>query len=272
MGGEIQSAELQTLEFHPVEFYDMSISDHVHDELVLERSRRNLMALHAHQHGHAAANAEATLASMCPRDSPAISNSTASASCVQPDHGIGTTSRTSTGCYQEGFAKASAEASGPRAATQGTLVPTPNNGHASELTTLASGERSWSLGALRCVQLSSVPKEGKSQWINEGREPGDDPTNASASPANDEWVQAQPADLPGDGQADRGRGSAGHQHQPGGGCSGLQQCLHAGKGKPQKSRLLRRCLQVLRAHGGAWWAMPTKPNMGYHEQNVNNDQ
>ena len=115
MEGEIQSAELQTLEFHPVEFYDMSISDHVHDELVLERSRRNLMALHAHQHGHAAANAEATLASMCPRDSPAISNSTASASCVQPDHGTGTTSRTSTGCYQEGFAKASAEASGPRA-------------------------------------------------------------------------------------------------------------------------------------------------------------
>ena len=30
MEGAIQSAELQTLEFHPVEFYDMSMSDHVY--------------------------------------------------------------------------------------------------------------------------------------------------------------------------------------------------------------------------------------------------
>lgn len=114
-GGEIQSAELQTLEFHPVEFYDMSISDHVYDDHVLERSRRNLMALHVHQHGHPAANAAATLASMCPRDSPAIFNSTASASCLPPDHGPGTTTRTSSGCSQEGFAKASTEAFGSRA-------------------------------------------------------------------------------------------------------------------------------------------------------------
>jgi hypothetical protein len=139
MEGHIQSAELQTLEFHPVEFYDMSMSDHVHDEHVLERSRRNLMALHAQQHGHAAANAEATLASMCPRDSPVISNSTASASCVQTDHGAGTSTRTSTGCNQEGNAETgSFQTSRTRSArwvtTEGTLVPTPNNGHASELT------------------------------------------------------------------------------------------------------------------------------------------
>ena len=35
-------AELQTLEFHPVEFYDMTLHDSQHDEAVLERSRQNL--------------------------------------------------------------------------------------------------------------------------------------------------------------------------------------------------------------------------------------
>ena len=68
MEGETQSAELQTLEFHPAEFYDLHVADRVHDQEVLEKSRRQLLALHAHQHGRVDANAAASLASMCPRD------------------------------------------------------------------------------------------------------------------------------------------------------------------------------------------------------------
>ena len=85
--GDMQSAELQTMEFHPVEFYDMSVADEQHDERVLERSRENLLALHARVH---CANA-ATLASMCHTGNQSAFNSTVSAS-VPCDHGVGTSS------------------------------------------------------------------------------------------------------------------------------------------------------------------------------------
>ena len=52
--------------------------------------------------------------------------------------------------------------------TQGIRVPTPNNGHASELTTLRSlGKCSWSLGALHGVQPTSpvCAEEGKHQRL-----------------------------------------------------------------------------------------------------------
>ena len=37
MEGHIQSAELQTLEFHPAEFYDLHVADQVHDQKILEK-------------------------------------------------------------------------------------------------------------------------------------------------------------------------------------------------------------------------------------------
>ena len=57
MEGHIQSAELQTLEFHPAEFYDLHVADRVHDQKILEKSRRQLLALHAQHHGQVDANA-----------------------------------------------------------------------------------------------------------------------------------------------------------------------------------------------------------------------
>lgn len=114
----MQSAELQTLEFHPVEFYDMAMQDRVFDQHVLERSKRNLLALHSRAHGHVGATSEASLASMCPTEDNANPNSKASASCQLPSNGSGsgTSTRTSSGCYQKGDTKgASSKNLGPGA-------------------------------------------------------------------------------------------------------------------------------------------------------------
>ena len=243
MEGEIQSAELQTLEFHPVEFYDMSISDRVHDAHVLARSRRNLLELHARQHGHAASNAEASLASMCPRDNPVISKSTASASCAQPDHGASsrTSTRASTGCNPAGDAQSSVQTLGPRA--NDGARPEGSKGGVPTMALLrssysveASRQCSRSLGALHGVQSSPAvcAEEGEHKWKHQGGESSHDSSHVEPPPTYDGGVQAQPADLCCDGQVDRGRGGAGDIHQQCGGSSVSDKCLSEGKGKSLK--------------------------------------
>ena len=81
--GALQSAELQTLEFHPVEsyYYDMTMSEKQFEAKVLERSRQNKMAIHARVHS-TSASSEAHSASMCHRDPQRPPNSSQSASLL----------------------------------------------------------------------------------------------------------------------------------------------------------------------------------------------
>ena len=99
-----------------------------------------------------------------------------------------------------------------------------------------SKPHSWSLGALHGMQPTSPvrAKEGKHQRLHESREPSDDPEDAAATAANDERLPPKSDDLCGHGEADRSRGGAAEPHQPGDGCSGVQQRLPVDKGKVEK--------------------------------------
>ena len=112
--GTVQSAELQTLEFHPVEFYDMTLHDSQHDDAVLEKSRQNLLAIHAQLHVHqTSSSSRAASASMCPSDKPETSNSKLPASSACNGPGTSWSTRTGQpdhlGSHQDG----STESQGP---------------------------------------------------------------------------------------------------------------------------------------------------------------
>ena len=220
MEGETQSAELQTLEFHPAEFYDLHVADRVHDQEVLEKSRRQLLALHAHQHGRVDANAAASLASMCPRDQTDLPNSFASASCVPPDHVAGTSPKASSGCNHCCDAKSSTTGTGPGAhdglRQQGSTCGSKSMAlsrvtHTNE----ASRQCSRPVGALRSVQLEAPvhAQEGKPLRCNQSGEPCHGEAYVGPSSTFDGRLPSNPTDMPGDDQADRGGRSASGHHQ-----------------------------------------------------------
>ena len=240
MEGNIQSAELQTLEFHPVEFYDMAVQDRVHDQHVLECSKRNLLALHARAHGHVGATAEATLASMCPTEDLKNPNSKASASCDLSANGPGTTSRTSSGCNQSCDSKACAvETFGCRA--HHDLRQQRSEGGANSVAMLrdplsneAPGQRPRIMDPLRSVQSEVAVHSQERQFERnyKDREPRDGVAHVATTTSADGRVQTQCCDLPGDAKEDRRRGDPDDGNQQRGGDSNGLSGLPESKGKP----------------------------------------
>ena len=221
--GELQSAELQSLEFHPVEFYDMAVSDAQHDERNLERSRENLLALHAHRHGHATASA--TLASMCQPGNSTTPNSKVSASV--PRNGPGTSSELqpghrdgNQGCYS---GQECANASGsspdhgarrPRSSSREVSMAMSRRSQAHE----ASQQRSWGMGALQHLQPAPElhTKEGKPIQQHQARESRDGSTHAGRTSTHDEGLPADCDHLPGHAEEDRCGGDTSPHHRQGG--------------------------------------------------------
>ena len=216
--GAIQSAELQTLEFHPVQYYDMSMQDKVFDEQVLERSRRNLLAIHAQLHGlsFSSSMSSAASASMCPSDRT-TPNSKLPASCARD--GSGTTSSTRTG--QHLGAHPSSDSKDQRCATLGSQSC---DGHGRERS--AGGTSSMALlrtpcpseGTQQCTRavdsmLSVQPASqlcaegGQSQRQYEGGKQGNGRQNADRTSAFDAWSKAHGSNLPGHAEEDRCRGN-----------------------------------------------------------------
>ena len=241
----MQSAELQTLEFHPVEFYDMAMQDRVFDQHVLERSKRNLLALHSRAHGHVGATSEAALASMCPTTDNANPNSKASASCQLPSNGSGsgTSTRTSSGCYQKGDTKAaSKEDLGPGAhhdpRQQGSEIGANSMAVLRDpLSHEAALQRSRSVDPLCGLQseIAVHADERESKLHHKDREPGNGVSHASTAASTDGRVQAECCDLPGHAEEDRRRGDAHGGNSEGSGNSAVHfACIPKGKVKSDK--------------------------------------
>ena len=242
--GELQSAELQALEFHPVEFYDMAISDAQHDERNLERSRENLLALHAHRHGHAAASA--TLASMCQTGVSTTPNSKVSASCLAAHGAAGTSSILRAG-HREGnqggnTGQEPSNAFGPGAdhgpRRSGSTIRQETmalQGHPQPYET--SQQCSWSMGALRCVQSSAElhSKEGKPIQQHQTREPGDGREDAGRAEGSDAWLPSHGDDLSRHAEEDRCRRDLG-QHDPQGDSRAAHGCTACGVSKFPKGQ------------------------------------
>ena len=212
--GAVQSAELQTLEFHPVEFYGNVLTESLHavEVATLEKSKKNLLMLHARIH-ECALPAEAHSASMCPRDNSSP-NSKVSASLL---HGAGTSTRWQQGHggahqvddSQEGGIQApgSQEEYGhgqPRSSMQpksmALLRTTPSS--------KAPGECTRRVGSLRSVQFEDQvhPQGGQCQQHHQGGEQCHGQPNARATPTFDAGLQSNGNHLLGNAEEDRRRG------------------------------------------------------------------
>ena len=224
--GAIQSAELQTLEFHPIEYYDMTVADAQHDADKLERSRQNLLALHARAHRHDA-NAAASQASMCPSDKLVTFNLTVSASSLPRDHGGGTTSTLSPGHLgsNQGLdpCKEPCAALGPRAhhepgrcGSQDRCQPVALPGTSSADET--SQQCSRRMGALRDLQSSTSlhPAEGQPKQCHQAGESSNGATDARRAALQDAWLHADGNHLPGDAEENRCGGDLAACHRQGG--------------------------------------------------------
>ena len=218
--GTVQSAELQTLEFHPVEFYDMTLHDSQHDDAVLEKSRQNLLAIHSHLHAHQPpSSSRAASASMCPSDNLETSNSKLPASSACNGPGTSWSTRTGQpvhlGSHQDGK---------PQGQGSATLGYESHNGHGQQ----GSQNRSYSVAMLRSPHgeqalqqrprsvdsmrnLQPSPalcaKGGKQQPEHQGGEPLHGAEDAQRVATSDAWGQADSGHMPGHAKEDRCGGS-----------------------------------------------------------------
>ena len=211
--GALQSAELQTLEFHPAEYYDMTMSEKQFEAKVLERSRQNLMAIHARVHS-TSASSEAHSASMCHRDSQRPPNSNVSASLLS--NGSGTSSKSTTGhggTHQvDDSTKGSFQTSGSGAKYEhGPTGPSHGarsmamlrSSHSDE----ASLKRSWGMDPLCNLQPAAVlhSEEGKQCSPYQDRELCNGATDVAGAAVDDARMHADCGNLSSHAKEDRCR-------------------------------------------------------------------
>ena len=211
--GALQSAELQTLEFHPVEYYDMTMSEKQFEAKVLERSRQNLMAIHARVHS-TSASSEAHSASMCHRDSQRPPNSNVSASLLS--NGSGTSSKSTTGhggthqvddSTKDSFQTSGSGAKyehGPTGPSHGARsMAMLRSSHSDE----ASLKRSWGMDPLCNLQPAAVlhSEEGKQCSPYQDRELCDGATDVAGAAVDDARMHADCGNLSSHAKEDRCR-------------------------------------------------------------------
>ena len=214
--GVVQSAELQTLEFHPVEFYVNAkmLEGKVHDASVLEKSRQNLLLLHARNHGHVHVP-EAHSASMS-RSDDNIPNSNLSAS-LPSLHGAGTTSRATTGhgghhqvddskegTFKTARPQASDECGRARSSVRDNPMALSWKSHSNE----GSSECPRRMGALRHLQseVAVHSKTRQREQYHQGGKSHDGAKDAGTASAVDERLPPDSSYLPCNAEKDRCRG------------------------------------------------------------------